>query len=372
MNPDSWSEALTLWNLEHFNVNNTYLASTTVRQAYGSAITHLKILGYKSEHLGSTDQQKAIIENFLKNLTFLSAGQTKEALESVWSPEIAHKIFKIIEKLHFQSRELNHPSAENLLPNIIVRNADSNTVKACLLWLTLTTGLRSSELYQISTKELIENRHTRVIEIGSVKVKVIVTYSKIQHHKTSRLGVTRFTPFIIATNVSGTLDTTTTGKALAYLLKISKLRTFESQTPWDSPVPPTRQFIANKRYHPYTHTHLTAGLKFFAGEDTVLRRSITANATRRTTILALAFMGATNEQIMTLTAWRDPNTLKIYLGRNLVKHRENVERYPSRLFQYFQLLVPVMSLRTIDMSQLATFERNLPSDFLETLDGVQD
>ena len=372
MTPDSWSEALTLWNLEHFSSNNAYLAATTVRQAYSSAITHLRVLGYNSKHVGTTEQQKVIIDTFIKNLTFLSAGQSKDNLESVWSPEIAHTIYNNIDKLAFQSRELNHPSAPGLLPNIIVRRADSQTVKASLLWLTLTTGLRSSELYQISLKELFENRHMRTLNIGSVKVKVLVTYSRIKQHKTSRLGVDRFTPFIVATNVTGTLEPTMTGKVLAYLLKISKLRTYESKVPWDSPVPPTRQFIANKRFYPYTHTHLTAGLKNFAGEDTILRRSITANATRRTTILAMAFMGASNEQIQNLTAWRDPDTLKIYLGRNLVKHRESVAKYPEKLFEYFQLLVPVMSLRSIDMTQLVSFEKNLPQEFLETLDGVQD
>ena len=372
MVPDSWSEALTLWNLEHFSVNNSYLALTTVRQAYSSAITHLRVLGYTSKHVGTSEQQKAIIDTFIKNLTFLSAGQNKDNLESVWSPDIAHKIYSLIDKLVFQSRDLNHPLAQGLLPNIIVGRADSQSVKACLLWLTLTTGLRSSELYQISTKELIENKHTRILEIGSVKVRVIVTYSRIKQHKTSRLGVERFTPFIVATNVTGTLEATMTGKVLAYLLKISKLRTFESKIEWDTLVPPTRQFIVNKRFYPYTHTHLTAGLKNFAGEDTILRRSITANATRRSTILALAYMGATNEQIQTLTAWRDPDTLKIYLGRNLVKHRDLVQKYPSKLFEYFQLLVPVMSLRSVDMTQLVSFEQNLPQEFLETLDGVQD
>ena len=372
MNPDSWTEALTLWNLEHFQYNNAYLAPSTVNQSFSSAIAHLKILGYTSTQIGTREQQKAILTTFTKNLEFLSAGQARDTKESVWKPALAHKILTKIDQLNFTSRELNHPLAEGLLANIIVRHADAQTVKACLLWLNLTTGLRSSELYQISTKELEENKHVRVLQISTVKVKVLVTYSRIHHHKTVRLGVRRFTPFVVATNVSGKMAPTETGKALAYLLKISKIRTFMSEKGWDCPVPPTRQFIANKRYYPYTHTHLTSSLKFFAADDTELRRTITANATRRTTILAMAYMGASNEQIMTLTAWRDPNTLKIYLGRNLVKHRENVEKYPPVLFQYFQLLVPIMSLRDVDYTQLSTFERSLPTEFLETIVGVED
>ena len=372
MTPDSWTEALTLWNLEHFQINSAYLAPSTVSQSYSSAITHLRVLGYSSAQIGTRDQQKMILHTFTKNLEFLSAGQQRDNKESVWTPELTHSILSRINKLQFSSRELNHPLAEGLLSNIIVRHADAQTVKACLLWLTLTTGLRSSELYQISTKELIENKHVRVLSISTVKVKVLVTYSKIQHHKTVRLGVGRFTPLVVATNVTGQLAPTITGKALAYLLKISKIRTFMSQSGWDCPVPPTRQFIANKRYYPYTHTHLTSSLKSFAGSDTELRRTITANATRRTTILAMAYMGASNEQIMNLTAWRDPNTLKIYLGRNLVKHRDNVEKYPEVLFQYFQLLVPVMSLRDIDYTQLSTFDRSLPPEFLDSNNGVED
>ena len=370
LQPNLLSDALTIWNLDHFRTHSTYLANSTVRQAFGAAITHLKVVGY-NDQLGSDIQRKAILDNFSKNLKVLNASQTRETESLVWTPNLLKLVTQTIVKIKLQGPELTHPMAFNMLPNIIIKTQDFNTIKACLLWVQLVTGLRSTEIYQISLNEMCENKHERVLNLKTGKLRLLVTYSRVLLHKTERLGVSRFTPIILACQVENIWQPTLVAKALAYLLKIVKIRTAHTKKEWDSPIPPTKQFIPNQKLHPYRHSHLTAYLKHFTKNDPAIQRVITANATRRTTILALAFAGANQAQIQQLTAWRDPNTLKIYLGKNLIKYREHQKEYDTELLDYFRILAPVLNIRP-DLDNLSLSKPNLPPNFLEPTDEGEE
>ena len=244
-------QALKVWSLDYQNQSGSFLSSSTVKQAFNSLMTHLKIVGYTSQHLGEDIQRKAILQDFCKNLDILSADNRKESESIVWPPYLAKNIIEKIQSLKFQSNDLNHPMAQNVLPNIIVRNADPQVVKMSLLWVMLTTGLRSSEIYQISLEELTQNRTVKTFLSGPSQqtAKAIISFTRIQHHKTHRLGVKRFTPIIAATNKTpnGSFEPTILAKALAYLAKVAKLRTSQLREKWDSPIPPTKLFIQSRR-----------------------------------------------------------------------------------------------------------------------------
>ena len=367
-------EALKLWSIEHQNANGSLLALNTVKQSFKSLMKHFQIIGYTETNIGSKFQQDAIINDFCKNLKILLADRQKEAESIVWPPSLAETIINKIENIKFESRELNHPLGQTLFPNIIVRNADPVTVKMCILFVMLVTGLRSSELYQISLKELKQNRIARTLKHNEKPIRAIVSFTRIQHHKTERLGVKRFTPVILATNVSGNLEPTTLGKAFAYLSKVAKLRTKQVREEWDAPIPPTRQFIQNRKPFPYTSVHLTDALKNFTKSSPEIRRAITANATRRTTILIASQQGGSNKQIRKLTAWTNSETLKTYLGHNMIRFKCYQNKYPKSLESYFRLLFQVLDISKLeeDGHKITDLEKTMPKHFLDVDSGLED
>ena len=121
--------------------------------------------------------------------------------------------------------------------------------------------------------------------------------------------------------------------------------------------------------------HLTDALKSLTKNNPEIRRVITANATRRTTVLVASQIGASNKQIQQLTAWTNETTLKIYLGKNLVQFRCHQNAYPIELTDYFSALFQVSDISRVDSGSdtLISVEKSIPKSFLELVDsGVED
>lgn len=365
------TEGCRKWVMEH-EIRIGHLPSrSTIQASFQSLMKNLRLQNFASAQIGTREQQKAFLNAFLSNLDRLKVHLPHSPSSSIWSIEMLHMIHERVLGISLTSRELNHPQAMGLLPNITLIKADLITTRASLLTVQFYSGLRPSELYQISLPELKANKQIlKLTRTNGSKIRALVSYSRIKLHKTARLGINRYTAFVLAHTEEGSLQPTPMARALAYLIKIGRLRiSFWSK--WECPIPPTKKETSKTKLAPYTSTHLTTALKYFNKKtDTkILPSNLASYSTRRFTILLLKFIGGTNFQISQVTAWSNLDTLRIYLGQNLLKYRDILAKVPDEILLQFYLILQSHNLQQIDSLHSPLVSLKLPKQFSELSDS---
>lgn len=365
------TEGCRKWVIEHELRMGHLPSRSTIQASFQSLMKNFRLQNFASNQIGTREQQKAFLNAFLSNLDKLKVDLPHSPSSSIWSIEMLHMIHQRVLAITIVSRELNHPQAMGLLPNIALVKSDLVTTRASLLTVQFYSGLRPSELYQISLPELRANKQVlKLTKTNGSKIRALVSYSRIKLHKTARLGINRYTAFVLAHSENESLQPTPMARALAYLIKIGRLRiSFWSK--WECPIPPTKKETTKAKLSPYTSTHLTTALKYFnkKTDSKILQSNLASYSTRRFTVLLLKFIGGTNFQISQVTAWSNMDTLRIYLGQNLLKYRDTLAKVPEEILLQFYLILQSHNLQQIDSLHSPLVSFKLPKQFSELSDS---
>lgn len=316
LTPQHIQIAMQKWVTRHYRESNKtkFLEKKTIRAGYQKLIEFLKIQTYTTEQIGNNTVHQYFAFKFANHCASINPLPHVEKEFYMHTARFIKKVLTLVEAIKIPQID---PRAFNHFPDIF--NWTPLQESAAITLFNILSFLRNTEMNYTSVTQLGTLFATKelIIIVDNKETKIIahVMYCKVPVHKTSNLGIHKFTCIVMAIlDPNNVWKRTIYGKAICLLVKMGRSRSANQRITWDPIIPP--HFNAHsKQLESLSRYHFNKAIKeiYKATGENHQRTSYT---NRRTIFGILIALNADTDLIKECATWSEPKRmLNYYVGQ---------------------------------------------------------